>query len=218
MTYYSQFFKTVELNNTFYRLPSEKMLTRWRTATPDNFKFAVKVSRLITHFRQLQACEKALFTFLDRITLLEDKLGPILFQLPPSLSLDLDRLKALMELLTNQSIVPDLKGVLEVRHPSWLVPAVFTQLQTANVALCWADGTQLTVEEPLTADFVYIRRHGSSGATDQGYSLEQLRGERDRICRWVPHDYDVYIYFNNDGCGYAVQNAQQLLNRIYAFC
>ncbi|ASC71421.1 hypothetical protein XM38_023730 [Halomicronema hongdechloris C2206] len=210
LAHYSQVFRTVELNSTFYRLPSTKMLTRWRTVTPPDFTFAVKVSRLITHARRLAACEELLLNFLQRVALLESKLGPLLLQLPPNFALDLPRLSQLLDILNSQSVVSAPKVVLEVRHASWLVPAMFDRLRQSNVALCWADGAQLTVAAPTTADFLYLRRHGPGGTMDQGYPLEQLQSESDRLCHWLSLGYDAYVYFNNDGGGYAVKNAQQL--------
>lgn len=210
LAHYSQIFRSVELNGTFYRLPSEKLLTRWQTVTPPEFTFAVKVSRLITHARRLADCEELLLNFLRRVALLESKLGPLLFQLPPNFQRDLPRLSRLLDFLNRQSVIPTPRVVLEVRHDSWLGPAVFERLRQGNMALCWADGAQLTVEVTITADFLYLRRHGPGGAVDQGYTQEHLRGERDRLRHWLKEGYDTYVYFNNDIGGHAVRNAQQL--------
>ncbi|MEO0759421.1 MAG: DUF72 domain-containing protein [Cyanobacteria bacterium J06648_16] len=210
--YYSRFFNTVELNNTFYRLPSATVLTRWRTATPPNFIFAVKASRYITHLKRLQQSKDSIAHFLAQISMLKEKLGPILFQLPPSLPASLATLDHWLDVIDSQSQHLRFRTVLEVRHPSWLIPAVLERLKQANVVLCLADGINLSVTDPLTADFVYIRRHGPG--SDAGYTKESLQADARRMVNWQRSGRDVYLYFNNDACGYAVANAQQLKTEI----
>lgn len=207
LTYYSHHFNTVELNTTFYRLPSEKTLNRWCKATPSNFVFAVKASHFITHIKHLQQVDEPINNFLARISLLTPKLAPVLFQLPPSLPLSLEHLADFLRCMRSQMVIPTLRIVLEVRHPSWLVSQVFTLLNHYNVALCLADGAMLPVQAPLTADFVYIRRHGATSRYSSCYSSERLQEEAEQIRAWLTEGRDVYVYFNNDACGYAVQNA-----------
>ncbi len=209
LTHYSGYFNTVELNSTFYRLPSEKTLNRWYAATPSNFVFAVKASRFITHVQHLQQVD-SVSRFLEQIAILTPKLAPVLFQLPPSLPLSLEHLAHFLSYIHSQTVIPRLKIVLELRHPSWLIAPVFTLLQQFNVALCFADGAMLPVESPRTADFVYIRRHGPTSQYNSCYSPEQLQAEAQRIRKWLRAGHHVYVYFNNDAWGYAVQNALYL--------
>lgn len=210
LVYYSRYFDTVELNHTFYRLPAEETLNRWREKTSPDFVFAVKGSRFITHLKRLKQPEASVTRFLERVSSLQQQLGPILWQLPPSLPLSLEHLKDFLSFLSTQSMVPALKVVLEVRHPTWLVSEVFTLLEQTNVALCLSDWSQLPVTEPLTADFVYVRRHGITSLYDSCYSSEMLQADVERILGWLKAGLDVYVYFNNDAYGYALQNALQL--------
>ncbi len=215
LAYYSNSFDTVEINSSFYRLPTEETLNRWHDVTPTNFTFAVKGSRLITHLKRLKHSEASVSKFLERLSILERKLGPILWQLPPSLPLSLEHLQNFLSLIRN--LIPVSKVVLEVRHPSWLVEEVFALLSEANVALCLSDWSQLRVTEPLTADFVYVRRHGITSPYDSCYPPESLQVDRERILGWIEAGFDVYVYFNNDACGYAVQNALQLKQLIKGY-
>jgi len=221
LSYYSRHFDTVELNNPFYRLPSEGTFERWREETPPSFVFAVKGSRFITHIKRLRDPGNAVATFLQRAQRLQEKLGPILFQLPPSWPLSLERLEGLLGFLRAQRIIPKLKVALEVRHASWLDPKVFKLLEEANVVLCLADWPELPVEGPLRADFVYLRRHGPASLYSSCYTEESLQEDAKRITGWLKEGLDVYIYFNNDASGYAVQNAlrlKELVGRTFSSC
>ena len=215
LAYYSRYFDTVEINSSFYRLPTKETLNRWRDVAPTDFTFAVKGSRLITHLKRLKDSEASVRKFLERLSILNRKLGPILWQLPPSLPLSLEPLQHFLSLI--RDIIPVPKLVLEVRHPSWLVEEVFPLLSEANVALCLSDWSQLRVTEPLTADFVYVRRHGITSMYDFYYPPESLQVDRERILEWIAAGFDVYVYFNNDACGYAVQNALQLKQLIMEY-
>ncbi len=208
LAYYSHYFDTVEINSSFYRLPTEETLNRWRDLTPADFIFAVKGSRFITHLKRLKDSEASVSKFLERLSILDRKLEVILWQLPPSLPLSLEHLQNFLSFVRN--LLPAVRVVLEVRHPSWLVEEVFALLSEANVALCLSDWLQLRVTEPLTADFVYVRRHSMTSPYDSCYPPERLQVDRERIWGWIEAGFDVYVYFNNDACGYAVQNALQL--------
>lgn len=210
LSYYSQTFNTVELNTTFYRLPSETTVHRWAEETPPEFLFAVKASRFITHIQKLRDPDLAIANFLECLSPLNQKLGPILFQLPPSLSYSPELLDHFCEVLRTQPLIPSFKVTLEVRHPSWLVPQVFQQLKQENIALCFTDLSILPVSEPLTADFVYIRRHGPTLQYGSNYEPAMLEADAQRIIEWNRRGREVYLYFNNDARGYAVQNALHL--------
>src|SRR5262249_19138576 len=156
-------FQTVEVNNSFYRLPSEKAFQNWRGRVPHGFTFAVKASRFLTHIKRLKDPEEPLDLFFSRAKHLRQTLGPILFQLPPRFKCDLDRLKVFLRTLRAHPVGKKARTVLEVRDSTWLSPNVYELLQRWNVCLCFADWRDMPVENPVTADFVYVRRHYGRG-------------------------------------------------------
>ncbi len=207
LEFYAQHFTTVELNNTFYRLPSENAFTAWHNSSPSGFTFAVKVSRFITHIKKLRNVEEALKNFLLRACLLEEKLGPLLYQLPPQLKRDDKLLEEFLCLLPQGP-----SHVFEFRHQSWLDAEVFHILRRHNAGLCVFDMPGLTTPVVATASFAYLRFHGSSGLYWSCYSDEELAQWAERITS-LAQDLDaVYIYFNNDAEAFAVRNAQTLEN------
>jgi uncharacterized protein YecE (DUF72 family) len=197
-------FDTVEINNSFYRLPSEAAFQSWRTEVPQGFVFAVKASRFLTHIKRLKDPEEPLNLFFSRARYLKDRLGPILFQLPPRFRIDLERLEIFLGALKRHK---RFRSVIEVRDATWLVPPVFEQLRKHDVALCFADWRDTHVTEPVTTDFVYIRRHYGSG---QGGNYRKKDLDRDvmKIEEWLKSHLDVYVYFNNDMGGHAIRNAK----------
>ncbi len=208
--HYAGFFDTVEVNNTFYRLPSLEVFVRWGVAAPAGFCFALKASRFITHVKRLVEPERSAAEFLRRAVGLKGKLGPILFQMPPSGRANPARLAVFLEYLRRQSILPDVQVAFEFREPSWLAPEVVATLEKANVALCLADWPELNVDGPITADFVYIRRHGAGDLYAGAYARAALRRMADRIGGWLEDGRSVYVYFNNDANAHAVLNALTL--------
>ncbi len=209
LAYYARHFPTVELNNPFYRLPSARTFDAWRRAVPPGFVFAVKASRFLTHMKRLKDAPVHLGLFLERARRLGPRLGPVLFQLPARFRADVERLDDFLGALRRQRRVPGLRAALEVRHPSWLAPAVADRLARAGVALCLHDARTCPVDGPLTADFVYVRRHGWPG--DGGdYPEAALRADAARIGGWLAEGRDVYVYFNNDAEAFAVFNARRL--------
>ncbi len=207
LEFYSRHFTTVELNNSFYRLPSEAAFANWRQSSPDGFVFAVKVSRFITHIKRLKDIEEPVKTFLGRARILEEKLGPLLYQLPPSMHRDDGRLDSFLSILP-----PGMKHVLEFRHESWLDEGAFDLLRRYNVGLCVFDMPGLTCPLAATADFAYIRFHGSTGLYSSCYSDEELADWAGRLAGLAPEVKEVYIYFNNDAEAFAVRNALTLGN------
>jgi uncharacterized protein YecE (DUF72 family) len=205
LEFYSRHFSTVELNNSFYRLPSEEAFANWRDSSPANFAFAVKVSRFITHIKRLKSVEEPVNTFLERAKILEQKLGPLLYQLPPSMHRDDERLESFLSILPH-----GLKHTLEFRHQSWLDEEVFEILRRHNVGLCVFDMPDLTCPLVATADFAYIRFHGSTGLYSSCYSDEELANWAGRLSGLLPEVEEVYIYFNNDAEAFAVRNAMTL--------
>jgi len=203
LDFYAHHFPTVELNNSFYRLPSEDAFIHWRDITPEDFLFAVKASRFITHIKRLKNVEEPLENFLSRARLLREKLGPILFQLPPNMHKKEDVLESFLQLLP-----PGLPYVIEFRHQSWLDDKVFDLLRRYNIGFCVFDMPGFTAPLLATADFAYIRFHGSAGLYWSCYSDEELMDWAARIKALKANT--IYIYFNNDAEGFAVKNAHTI--------
>jgi uncharacterized protein YecE (DUF72 family) len=204
LEYFAGEFRTVELNSPFYHLPSETTFAQWKRRTPRDFVFAVKASRFITHVKQLRGCEEPLTTLVMRARKLGGKLGPLLFQLPPSLELDLDRLSSFLRLLPKARRV-----VFEFRHESWFRDPVYALLEKQRVALCLAVGGRSASEPVVTAPFVYLRMHYGAGK-DGNFTKRQLVSWAERLERWLAEGLDAYAYFNNDWGGLAVKNARAL--------
>lgn len=209
LAFYAQNFPTVELNNSFYHLPSEKAFARWYDSTPDNFAFAVKVSRFITHLKKLKDVEEPLTNFLGRAKLLGGKLGPLLYQLPPGLHRNDSLLEDFLSMLPT-----DLNHVFEFRHESWLDQGVLDLLRRRNIGFCIFDMPNLTTPLEATADFAYVRFHGSSSMYSGCYSDEELNDWAQRIASLAQDVRAVYVYFNNDIDGFAVKNAQTLTEKL----
>lgn len=212
LAFYVQHFDTVEINNSFYRLPSAENFTDWRFRAPENFTFAVKASRFLTHLKRLKEPEQPLRLLRSRVVMLGEHLGPLLFQLPPGFRMDRDRLDVFLRALRKSTAERRIRSAIEIRDASWMVPEVFNLLRQYNVALCFADWRDQHVTEPLTADFVYVRRH--YGPRNGSYTKEGLHRDARQIQRWRAEGLDCYIYFNNDGGGHAVRNAQYLRSRL----
>lgn len=210
LSYYSKFFNSVEINYTFYRLPPKEVFLSWYKETPPQFIFAVKASRFITHLKKLANSEELLPPFLINISGLKEKLKVVLFQLPPFWKFHKERLENFLVFLKGQKIVPNLKIALEIRHKSWYCAECIHLLQKYNVALVFADWPNLPITEPETADFIFVRRHGYYSLYATSYPEDYLKKFSRTISNWLSTGKDVYIYFNNDAYGYAVQNALQL--------
>lgn len=213
--FYADHFETVELNNPFYRLPKAKTFRSWRAAVPKGFVFSVKASRYITHVKKLAAPAQPLRLLLGRARALGPALGPLLFQLPPGWGPNLERLDRFLETLSRQRMVPALRAVVEVRHPGWTEREVFTRLEKAGVALCLADWPGLPVSAPLTADFVYLRRHGAGIRYGGSYPEATLREDARLVRGWLREGRDVYVYFNNDEAAFAVRDARRLMELVH---
>lgn len=217
LEYYAKHFNTVEMNYPFYKLPSSKSFSNWKETVPKGFVFAVKVSRYITHIKYLHRCKSAWKTFLERALHLEDKLGPFLFQLPPHWHKDLDRLREFMEMVQegNKFTMVNslaLRFVLEFRHSSWFTEDVYQIFKKQkNISLCLADSPQWPFKEIITGDFVYIRMHGGKILYTSNYSEKELKVWAGKIKKYLKQKLDVYVYFNNDAMGYAIENAKELL-------
>jgi len=208
--YYARSFDTVEINSTFYHLHNASVFEHWRQQAPGGFLYSIKASRIITHNQRLEGCQDTFETFLSRASLLGETLGPVLFQLPPSFSLDLGRLESFMALLPEE-----FSYAMEFRNPTWLTEEVFALLERFGVALCIHDMPPLRVPLRITAKFVYLRFLGDVDHAGD-YPLETLALWAERMEAWQRQGLAVFAYFNNDTGGMAVRNAltvKQLLGQ-----
>jgi len=170
LDYYAEQFDTVEVNNSFYRLPAREVFESWRERVPEGFLYAVKASRYLTHMKRLREPVQPLQRLMDRAEGLGDKLGPLLFQLPPNFAADLNRLAVFMAALERHH---GRRFAIEFRHPSWLVSEVYEMLHAGGVALCLPVGMKLPVEVRLTTEWSYIRMH--RGRFGIGFSDSELK-------------------------------------------
>lgn len=205
LEHYLRHFDTVELNNSFYRLPTEEAFESWRDATPAGFVFAVKGSRYITHNKKLKDPENALENLLPRAEKLGKKLGPILFQLPPKLGCNIERLKEFL-----QALPKNRRYAFEFREPSWHCDGVLRVLRKFNAAYCIYELAGFSTENEITADWTYIRLHGPGGKYEGKYPDEALRRWAERVRGWEESLKTAYVYFDNDQAGYAPENALTL--------
>ena len=204
--FYARHFDTVEINNSFYHLPSATTFDNWRDSSPANFLFAVKASRFITHMKKLKDPKPSSEKFFDVADRLRKKLGPILFQLPPRWKVNVERFAEFLEFLPGGH-----KYVFEFRDETWFVPEVYALLRRHKAAFCIHDFGDMKVPQEITAPFTYIRFHGPTVAKYFGsYSTSQLRAWAERIMGWSGQLSAAYIYFNNDPGGEAVKNALEL--------
>jgi uncharacterized protein YecE (DUF72 family) len=212
LRHYAQFFDTVELNNTFYRLPRTSAVARWVAESPPGFVFAVKVSRYVTHIKRLADTEQHLPLLLERIEplLRSPKLGPFLWQLPPNFRRDDARLAGALD-----AMPPAFRHAVEFRHDSWFAPEVMSMLRARNVALVIADRPEIASFQTheLTADFTFVRFHHGSRGLRGNYSDGELDEWAERIRGWSERG-DVFAYFNNDWEGFAPRNALGLKERL----
>jgi len=210
LEYYSKHFDTVELNNTFYRLPGEKTFESWYKRTPKNFIFALKAWRFITHIKKLKDCKGLFEIFLKRALILKEKLGPILFQTPPFLKANFQVLEDFCQIVKKSS-PKNLRFAFEFRNESWCNEEIYKILKEKNCAWVIVDSPSWPKEYQVTADFVYVRMHGSKILFGSKYTKKELKDLAEKIKKWKKQNLDVYVYFNNDAYGYAVEDAKELL-------
>jgi uncharacterized protein YecE (DUF72 family) len=203
--HYASVFDTVEINNTFYRLPERATFAAWARRAPPGFEFAVKASRFLTHMKKLKDPEEPIDRLFSRMRALGTHLGPVLYQLPPGWKVDRERFAHFLEALPRRA-----RHVVEFRDPSWYDPSVLALMQRHGVALCLHDMPGSATERQAAGPFVYVRFHGASSRYGGGYPDEDLR----RWARWLnarrDQGDDVYVYFNNDVGGHAPRDARTL--------
>ena len=209
LEYYASKFRTVEIDATFYRLPSEQAVRAWREAVPDGFAFAVKGSRFITHVRRLADAGEASATFLRRMSLLGDALEVVLWQLPPTLHLDAALLDGFLDGLPGGRV----RHAVEFRHESWLTEEAFDVLRKNGAAHVSVSSDAMPENLTATADFVYVRLHGTE--TYHGaYERPALGPWAQFLSEQLSVGRDVYAYFNNDFEGHAPRDATQLIDML----
>jgi uncharacterized protein YecE (DUF72 family) len=212
LEHYSTLFDTVEINNTFYRLPNRSSVQAWVDESPPEFLFAVKASRYLTHVRRLTDLGRGVERFYERIApLIESpKLGPVLWQLPANFHRDDERLAAALEAL------PPGRHCFEFRHESWFTPAVYELLREGDAALVIGDHPERPFQaRELTASWTFVRFHYGSRGRNGNYSDRELEAWARRIRQWRRR-VAVYAYFNNDWEGYAVRNGVRLRELLQA--
>lgn len=202
LAFYFEHFNTVEINNSFYRLPSESAFAAWRDATPPDFRFAVKGSRFITHNKKLKDAAPALERLLPNVEALGHKLGPILFQLPPQWQVNPGRLESFLEALPAGH-----RYAFEFRNETWNIEPVYDLLKRFNAAYCMFHLAGFESPRAITADFTYVRCHGPGGKYQGSYSDTDLKQWAACIRSWSRRLKAIYVYFDNDDSGYAAHDA-----------
>lgn len=204
-SFYTKQFKTVELNNSFYRQPSAQNFENWRKVAPEEFLFAVKANRFFTHQKKLNVSAEDLAPFLKNTACLKEKLGVILFQLPPKWKINLQRLENFLALLPK-----DMRYTFEFRDHSWYHLETYNLLRKYNCAFCIYELAGHLSPIEITADFVYVRLHGPGDKYQGSYTEKTLKDWANCCKQWLESSKEVFIYFDNDQEGYAAYNAIEL--------
>jgi uncharacterized protein YecE (DUF72 family) len=205
LEYYADIFHTLEINNSFYQMPQEKTLVQWRNSVPKNFIFSLKASRYITHIKKLKDGRQILPPFIKKVEILGDRMGPILFQLPPQWRFNLDRLTSFLKALPSE-----FRYAFEFRDSSWFNPRTYDVLAQYGAAFCIYHVASRSTPKELTADFVYVRFHGPKSASQGKYDSSVLSEWAENFIAWSSDGKEVFCYFDNDEFGFAAQDASEL--------
>lgn len=207
--HYASLFDTVEVNNTFYRLPEAETFDAWKARAPKGFLFAVKASRYLSHMKKLKDPEEPLDRFFERASHLGRKLGPVLYQLPPRWKRDLERFERFLSVLPKGKL-----HAVEFRDASWYAEETYRLLEKAEVAVCLHD--MRGSESPLAfvGPFAYVRFHGSGPKYGGRYPDSDIERWAVRLGREIRLGRDVFVYFNNDRGGHAPRDAVRLRDAI----
>jgi uncharacterized protein YecE (DUF72 family) len=205
LAYYAKSFRSAEINNSFYKLPAKETFASWRYAVPEDFVFTVKANRFITHMKKLKDPKEPLENFYDRARILEDKLGPTLFQLPPRWKCNVERLSSFLDQLGHGC-----RSAFEFRDHSWFNEEVYEALRAAEAAFCIYDLAGKLSPKIVTAPFVYVRLHGPDGPYRGQYDDRTLADWAGAFAAWVRQGREIFCFFDNDEAGYAVQDALRL--------
>lgn len=205
LQFYCQHFKIVELNVTFYRLPSKENFKSWHRKTPKDFKFVIKGSRYITHIKRLKSCHGPLKVFFANASALKEKLTCVLWQLPSSFKFDLKRLKDFIGIIKKKYSF--CLHSFEFRHNSWFNEQTFSLLKENNINLCIADSPELKTPEVITSNFIYLRFHGGKILYESNYSKKELKMWAKKAKSCLRGKKLLLTFFNNDTQGFAIKNA-----------
>ena len=203
--HYASIFDTVEINNSFYRLPERGTFASWAARAPMRFEFAVKASRFLTHMKKLKDPEEPIDRLFSRMRGLGRRLGPVLYQLPPGWKADIERFRDFLQALPRSA-----RHVVEFREPSWYGREIRELMERYRVALCLHDMPGSATGHERVGPFVYVRFHGAIGKYGGSYSDDRLRRWADWLNVQRAAGWDVYAYFNNDVGGHAPRNALTL--------
>jgi uncharacterized protein YecE (DUF72 family) len=210
LRFYAGHFATTELNGVFYRTPTEEAVRGWRDGTPEHFLFAWKASKFITHWKRLsERCDNSITLMESRLKILGRKAGPVLFQLPPNMQADRERLAAFLKMLPKRR-----RYAFEFRHKSWYDESVLDVLRDRNVALCLSDHHDAPAPWEVTASHVYVRGHGPGGRYRDHYPDKTLRDWARSIARWRRQAREVFCYFDNDQKSAAPADALRLMELV----
>jgi uncharacterized protein YecE (DUF72 family) len=212
-SYYARFFPTVEINLSFYRIPQEPMVDRWVPAAPPGFLFALKLWRGITHLKKLAGTAEYLDSFLRVAERLGETRGPLLVQLPPRHRYNPEQLDGFLGELRDAMRL-SWRVAVEFRNPDWLTPEIYDLLDRRDVALCLADMPKCMITRPNNVGFIYMRRHGSHAGEGGRYTDAEIAGDAGLVRGWLAEGRDVFVYYNNDWDGHAVDNARQLISLV----
>jgi uncharacterized protein YecE (DUF72 family) len=206
---YAEEFDTVEINNSFYRLPPASTFDKWRKQAPPGFCYAVKANRFLTQAKKLKDCEEPLQRMMAAARHLGDRLGPMLYQLPPKMGLNLDRLESFLKILPK-----DVTSVFEFRNTGWYVPETYDLLERYGASFCVHDMPGSASERVATGAIAYVRFHGGEGKYWGRYSDEGLLWWADWIVEQARSGRSAWCYFNNDIGGHAIEDARTLKSMI----
>lgn len=207
LEFYAKYFDTVELNVSFYRLLKKEVFEGWYKRTPREFSFSVKGSRFITHIKRLKDCREPLSHLLENASPLKEKLGMVLWQLPPRFKFDKKRFEEFCVLLSTLPRSKLLRHSFEFRDESWFCQEAFRVLEEFKFTFCIAHGSGLAFMEAVTSHSVYLRLHGGDILYGTNYSDKELKRWADKIQEWRRKGKNVFVYFNNDAYGFAIKNA-----------
>jgi uncharacterized protein YecE (DUF72 family) len=217
--HYTTAFDTVEINNSFYRLPSAETFAKWRDQAPTRFLYAVKASRFLTHMKKLKDPEDPLLRLFENVRELGSRLGPILYQLPPNFGINLERLEEFLESIhrvAGRAQLPRRTAhVLEFREPSWYDERVYELLNRHRVAMCLHDMQRSATERIAVGPCVYVRFHFGTSKYGGRYDDDRLDGWADWLVERIADGLDVFAYFNNDTGGHAPRDAIRLRDRLH---
>ncbi len=206
LPFYATMLDSVELNNSFYQIPKEKNVKNWVSLTPENFIFSCKANRYITHFKKLVDTTESVEKLLQAFSNFEQKLGPILFQFPPSWPIDLPCLEKFIAHLPKQYLY-----TFEFRHLSWFCEGLYELLHNNQMCLCFYDHKRYRSPEIVTSQFIYVRMHGPQEDAYKGaYEDSTLREYAQKFANWRTEGKAIYCYFDNDEKANAPQDAQRL--------